>query len=445
MQRVRRATMATGLTLALSIAGIGCGSDAGDGNGSSGEKAYLTIVGDDNLFAESGERTTLVVRYHDVSGRPLAGAVAFRIDGAAGGAELSATSAVTDGEGHARVDLDYGDDGDVAFRVIADAANADEVMWRASVLAPPLRVNGRYYLESLFVLADGLPPGQHSGLQTFLDMTDDLYDPATWILDQVEGSIGEPWKTALQVARVGLDLDRELYDLIIENSPALVVGLVETGGKLAQLVENLGLASLLEVGGDDIETGALSVHHQVTGALYLLDGDRYDYSAAQMGLTFENVGPTGAALQSGKRELGIDRHRLELPYGEILLFGLDKVVAPSVDPFASSFAHLLANLIDCTAIGKAIADELPIGSASVYKAACEAGVAAGVSSITADIADMQAELFIKGAADLVDGNKDNKVERLANGEWEGELVFDAGPVVLQRPDHRFVGTRLGLD
>lgn len=422
---------------------IGCGGDD-SGNGNPENGAFLTIEGDAQVFAEADSLRALTVRYHDGDDRPLAGTISFRIEGEAGGSTLANASAVTDSNGVATIQLVLGNDGEAAFSVYAEAAAAQPARWSVAMTAPDFDLAGKYHVESQFNLPNGLPSGELDGLNTFLELTNDPNDPATWILDQLQDELDDPFKTILNAARAGFQLDATLNGFLLDNAPGFVNGLIDLGDDLDQVVKNFGLQTRLTIAGDGIES-ALAADHKITGALFWIDGTQYEYTTQEM--NFPELEATGISLLvRGETTMDIGRHGfVGIPYGDLLVFAIDNIIVPAQDPFASSLTELVSGWVDCETVGEQIADELDFGSSSVYEAACIAGVSVAVEAIEDSFSGITADLNIEGSATLMDGDRDYKVEKLHNGEWEGEMVFNSGSVALERPDQKFVGIRVGID
>ncbi len=165
---MKTASKLSALFVALAIAGMGCSSSEPDpgGNGNPPEpgNAYLTIVGDSNVFMESGWTQTISVRYHDGNDGALAGEVEFSVVGNSNGGTISSPSSVTNSDGQASIDVIAGATGEAAFTIRAEAPYADAVEWTVAVSAgdpplPPLDVTGRYTVTSDIDL--GLGPARH--------------------------------------------------------------------------------------------------------------------------------------------------------------------------------------------------------------------------------------------------------------------------------------------
>jgi hypothetical protein len=418
------------------LSSVGCGDDD-EGR----TQAFLTIVGEDDLFGDPGNLTVLTVRYHDGQNRPLAGTVGFYFAGDAMGSTLSRSQVVTDSNGRALVELRYSEDGDAAFQVIAEAQAAAPARWRISVTPRALDVAGTFRIDSTFRLPQGLPPGEADALMTFVEMTNDPQDPATWVLDQVLGQLEDPFDSVVSVAPSGLALDQQLNAFLLENAPDSVTKIRELGDGLDQVIKTLNLVSQLDVGGNDIDQGSLVGRHRLTGAVFTVDGAIHEYTADQMALGAMTEVSLGVSRPS-TRQLALSQHTLHVPYGRMLVHALDNVVVPSVDPTAGSTAVVLAKAFDCEALGGKIAEEVGFGASTVYENACVAGLDLAMGQLEQELLQIEADLTIMGTADLIDGNDDHRVEKLNGGQWEGNLQFSSGVVALPRPEQRFTGTRL---
>jgi hypothetical protein len=436
MRSISRTLLATSLLLAA------CGDDgSGNNGGGGGDQAYLTIIGEDDLVGDPGTTTQLVVRYHDANNQPIVGEVTFGFAGDPLGSTLSRTSVVTGIDGRATVDLRYADQGDAAFQVVASADEANDAKWRVAVLPAILELLGKYRVDSTFVLPDGLPEGEADGLMTFVDMTNDPNDPATYFLDRVQASLDEPMDDILAYARAGFGLDAMLNEMILESSPDFVTDLRLVGDRLDEVIKTLRPVTELNVLSDGSDDAAMGGTHRVTGSVFVVNGVTYEYTADQMQLgTMSDV--QVSMSRPSERKVAIARHTMHLPYGRLIQHALDHAVIPSVDPAAANVTQFLANAIDCEAIGARLATEVGVGTPAMFEAGCIAAVDAAVGELTGDIRAIEADLDIEGTADLIDGDVNHVVEKLMGGLWEGQLVFASGAVALPRPNQTFTGTRL---
>lgn len=438
--------------MAVTLLASACGSAETDDGGKQpvpGD-AYLTIVGDKNVFLNNGSRQTLIVKYHDGAGHPLAGEVRFRIEGNAAGAVLDGAADVTNGEGLAQIDLTAGAQGAAAFSVVAEADYAQPVDWRIAVdqgdQPPlPLSVTGKYKVESQFDIVSGLPGTVGEVVNGFVEMTDDPNDPATFLIDlAIEKISNNTVKNLVNSLRPGLDA--YLNEFIKNAAPQFVTALVDLGDAFGQITRKFGLLSELEITAGGLDSGSLVGKHTITGVAFTVDGQRYEYAAADLDLgtiVAENV---PVALE-GELKVTIGDHTLPVSYGRMILFALNNVIIPQIDPFASSLEELLRNFVDCAAVGQTMYDYVGIGTPGLYESACLTGIA-GLSAFVTDqilsLDDTATSLVIHGDAKPRDGNGDRKVEKLENGLWEGKMTFGSIESTLAKPNQKFLGTRMEL-
>jgi hypothetical protein len=440
-------------TVVASLVGAACASDVG-GNGHLGDPtegdSYLSIVGDQNVFLGVGERETLSVRYHDGAGLPLAGSISFRLEGSAGGATLSATSGVTNSEGIARVEVVAGADA-AAFQVVAEAAYAQAATWNVAVYGgeppkAPLTVTGTYDLESHFDLASGVPGTVGTIINTFIDMTDDPHDPATWLIDLALDQLGNSAfensvKAGINLLRPGLDA--ELNAVLLGAAPDFVETILELGNKFGQVARKFGLDSVLDVHeGAGLDPGELRADHTVTGFFFVVDGVTYKFLADDLDLG-EIVATDVVIGLQGEVKMLIGEHALPVSYGRMLLAALNHVIIPLLDSSASSLYELLDNQIDCKQVGTWLGAQLGFG-ASLVESACKAGLLAVSTWVEGQILGLDgtgAALVLEGEARMADLFGDRRVERLQQGLWEGEMHLGSLVSTLAKPDQKFVGDR----
>lgn len=442
------------LVAALSTAAACAGGDTGgddDDDNAIPDQAYLTIVGDRDVFLENGWTHRLVVRYHDDNNEPLAGQVDFKIVGGAGGANLLRTSGVTDSDGLVQVDLVAGQNGDSLFTVEASAVSADTANWQIAVSEgapplPPLDPTGTYSMDNEFDIVSGLPGAAGDIINAFIEMTDDPYDPATYILDFLADEIGSGFiEDLLDAMRPALD--GILNDLILSYSPDFITKILDIGDKLGQVTRNFGLSSTLKVevvGG--IEGDDLGATHTITGVVLKIDGVDYNYTMSELSMTNIVVTQVGFRMES-ENKVYIDEHSFPLSYGNVIMVALNEIIIPLVDPFASNLEELLSNLVDCYAVGLEVADFIGFGSPGLYEGACEIGIAAAASELENQIRAIDDEaliLTIHGDAKPQDTNTDRKVDVLLNGHWEGTISYAGTPADLVRADNTFRGERMAI-
>jgi hypothetical protein len=421
-------SLTVSLLLALGAA-AGCASDGADDAQTPDEATKLTIVGERTLRLENGWATELTVRYTDLDDAPLAGSIDFVIDGEPAGAFLSAEQAVTNASGEATVTLTTGSTGDAAFDVSATAEGADAVAWDISVLERALDPTGTYRVTSEFDLASGLPGTAGTVINEFIEMTDDPYDPATYVLDKIRASITNGTvQDFLDDARPALDAI--LNEVLLQATPDVVAKLVEMGDAFGQIAHKFGTTSELTVTStNDVDTG-LAAAHVLTGLVFTIDGESFPYALADMGL--ENVS-TPAPFSYNAQRFTIGDHAFPLSYGTILMVALEQIIIPLLDDSAHDLRSLLASYIDCAAVGAAIADYIGFGSDGLYEGACDLGLDAASGFVEEKILSLDSsamQLGIHGSAKWIDSNHDWKVDVLQGGAWEGQMTYGTAPAPL---------------
>jgi hypothetical protein len=444
-------TKISALFLAVALTGAGCSSSEPDGPGGSDPEpgnAYLTIVGDSNVFLENGWRQTITVRYHDASDQPLAGEVEFSVVGNSNGGTISSPSAVTNADGLASIDVIAGAEGEAVFTIRADAEFTDGAEFSIAVSEgeqplPPLDVTGRYTVHSELDLVSGLPGTVGDVVNTFIEMTDDPYDPATWLIDTLLTEIDNSTVTsAVNLARPAVD--GILNDLLLNYAPDFVTNIITMGDQFGQVARNFGVVSTLdvqEVGG--VEGDELGADHVMTGMFFNIDADRYVYSMADLGV--ENQENLGLAFRmENENKVFIGEHTFNMPYGAMLLLAVNDVIIPAIDPYATDLASLLGNMIDCQAVGQTLSDEIGIGSPGLYEGACDLGVNAAANFVEDQVRSLQGmDLDLStGEAKPMDTNTDALVDVLRNGLWTGEVNYFGSAATLT--DATFRGERQGL-
>lgn len=453
MKRNPPAREVLGVGLLAALLFTGCGPDAAPGDDDSPlppaqeGHAYLSVVGDANVFVKTGELSTITVKYHDEDGQPLAGEIRFELLGDGKGGHLSATSGTTGAQGTVSVDVVGGDPS--AFQIKASAPYASPVAWSVAVsqdpAKKPLVLAGDYQLESQFDIATGLPGTVGTVVNTILDMTDGPTDPATWLIDRALAQITNGTiKSVVNSFRPALD--GFVNDAILDLAPDVVTQIVAVGNDLGEVARRFGTVSVLHVvaaaGGPDGEAVA---SHSLEGFVFTIDGQRHEYSMSELDLGTSKADGVTVTLE-GEALVRVGEHRLPVSYGRVLLFALNNVIIPAVDPWAHDLKELLGDLIDCAAVGQAISDYVGIGSPGVYQVACTGalGAAAGfVESKLLSIDGTAAALVVKGEAKPQDVTGDRQVDKLAGGLWEGQMTFGSlGASTLAKPNQKFVGARM---
>lgn len=307
----------------------------------------------------------------------------------------------------------------------------------------PLDASGKYTMTSTFDLATNMPGKVGEVTNAFINMTDGASDPADWILEQVISKISN---TTLKNLLTGVRpfVAGYLNDRLLQIAPDFVTTVVQLGQDFGQAARNFGVNETLDVTGS---TGAYSSTVSAVGFKFKIDNVETNIAfsdhaiapvtASNVGLTFEQTG-----------QMGIGAHTLPLSYGKILRIGLDDVIIPALNPTATDLPSLLANLVDCAAVGAAINDALVSqfgvgGGASTWAAACSAGLVVGSQTIYTKIGEIDGsalEFGLTGSAKGVDTNGDRKVDTIQTGTWTGTMSYAGTPAPLSTAT--FTGARM---
>jgi hypothetical protein len=340
---------------------------------------------------------------------------------------------------------------EAAFQLTANAQFALPVAWNVAVApgeqpALPLDPTGEYEVESQFDLASGLPGTVGDVVNTIIDMTDDPTDPATWLIDaaltQISSSTLVSFVNAFRPA-----LDGFINDALLAAAPDFVTNLIALGDDFGQVARKFGTVSTLKVTAGMGPDGVIYTgKHSVDGFQFFIDGAIYEYSLAELSMgtvVAENISVT----LDGETKIAIAEHELPVSYGHLMLFALDNVIIPNLDPFAHDLRSLFQGMVDCYEIGWSISDYVGFGSPATYEAACDAalGVAAGaIESQILAIDDTGSALHIHGDAKPLDNTSDRKVDKLTGGLWEGTMTFGPLTSTLAKPNQKFTGKKMGL-
>lgn len=288
---------------------------------------------------------------------------------------------------------------------------------------PPPEPRGTYQLRSTIALPPGALQGHAGYADTFLAMTDDPHDPATWILDRVEDTLSWPYDDALGYARDALDLDASMNALILQYAPEIVTDLVELGNDLDALARELRFEGTLVVHDDG--TADLTLTHIV----YATDAGDVRISLAELGLPPIEAPAIELTAIDGQATLGA--HAFALPYGALLDAGIAVALLPDRDAADLTLSAWLADRVHCTELGDAVEDVVEVGSNATYANACRSIVDAAVTELTGPLFTLEADVLIdSGTATLTDPNTDGLADTFTAGTWTGTLALDTDTLQL---------------
>ena len=302
----------------------------------------------------------------------------------------------------------------------------------------PTSPEGRYQMQSQFDVASGLPGTVGTIVNGFIDATDGPDDPGRYLCDlaadQLDGTWGSIAHAACSVA------GGYINDRLLEIAPDFVDTLIALGNDFGQIARNFGLRSELEVRAAGT---AFAAKHVTTGVSFELDDVDHAFALTAYGMdniVVDSVPVTYDPLGA----MTIGAHAIPMAYGSVLRIGLDELLIPQLDPFADGLGELLANQVDCYAVGEAIADAVGFGSVGMYQDACEAGLEAAANLVYSQLANLDSTAFAfdltVGEARATDTNGDRRVDEITRGEWTGNLDVAGNQSPLA--EAKFTGSRM---
>ena len=296
-----------------------------------------------------------------------------------------------------------------------------------------LDATGKYMVQSQFDVEANMPGTAGEVVRAFIDATDDPDDPTRWILDQIIAQMPSgTFKSILQGAE-GF-VAGYLNDQLLSIAPNFVVTILDVGNDFGDIAKHFGIDEELDVA--KMGTDYMSVV-TANGVHFKVNGTDLDYAFADYQLQNVIVNNVGVQLDATAK-MTIAEHKLPIAYGKVLRLGLDNAIIPLVDPNATNLGELLADNIDCSAVGQAIDDALASqfgygGGASFWTSACSDGLQFGANAIyqKIDAIDGSAlEFDVTGTAKALDTNQDLKVDTIQTGKWDGTLSYAGTPAPL---------------
>jgi hypothetical protein len=260
-----------------------------------------------------------------------------------------------------------------------------------------------------------VPPAARSVIATLAAATDGPDDPTRYLVDRMIATLPDGTVKAIAIHAAPF-VAAYLNEQLATIAPRFATGIAAIADGLARIAAHVDTIETLQIAGD-------------SAAIRTITALRFDLGTAPATVTFADGGladivvGTHVVLDStGLVTIGDHAHGL--PYGAWLRLGLDQAVIASVEPAARDLATALGALIDCATLGALVADRIGFGSATLYRAACHAGMAAIASEIYAQIDaidDTPFALELIGSASGVDLDGDGTMDELRAGRWSGSL------------------------
>ncbi len=424
---------------ALGFGFAACSPDPIGGGG-----AYLTVQGEASLALEPGFQRDLTVKYHDAAGNALAGEVTFEILGEKKGSNLSQAFGATDASGFANLTVYAGQD-ETVFRIKASAEFAESVEWTVSIsegeVAEDMDIRGTYSVTSAFDVVNGLPGNIGTVVNILVDLTDDPYDPATYLIDSFDesGSISG-FRPAV---------DAVVFNLINDNAPTIVQDFLDLGKAFGEVTKNFGVLSTMVISGDNIEGTNMKAVHTINAYQFTLDGETHIFTMDDLNID-EDVVENIAVDYDNHTGVGIfAEQEVPLRYGGFLVMALEDVIIPRFEPNARSLNQFMEARIDCDAVGQAILDTVNLFNLPTWVNACHVSIQAVSSIIIENLREIdeqgQVKLIITGKARFRDPSGDGQADKMTRGDWSGNMDYLGSQGPLADGSNPFSGERSNVN
>lgn len=269
----------------------------------------------------------------------------------------------------------------------------------------PRTAAGSFVVQSS--LAFGIPEAARPIFDLLADATDGPDDPSRFVVDRLILQL--PASAQGYAATVAPYVAAYLQSHLSAFAPRLAPGLSQLTTQLAKFAQHLDTDEAIRISSDG------EMVRTITGVHF--DHVAIDFASA--GLP-ELAASALVQLRDGTLE--IPSHELALPYKSLLRLALDRAVVPAIAPKAVDLASVLGDLVDCDKLGTLIADDLGIGSDSLYAGACVAAMTAVAARVDAGIDAIQdpLRLDVAGSATGYDADGDGTMDAIRDGRWHDQ-------------------------
>jgi hypothetical protein len=308
-----------------------------------------------------------------------------------------------------------------------------------------LDATGKYKMQSTFDIATNVPGTAGEIVNDIIDATDSPDDPTNWVLTQLVNQLPNGTVKTLLNGAIPF-VSGYLNDRVLAWAPDFVTTMVQVGNDFGDITKHFGLNETLDITSGGVD-GNYSGTRTALGAHFVVNTQAFDLAFSDYQIANVVVPGIGITMDATGK-LAVAMHKLPLPYGGIIHMGLDAAVIPMVDANAHNLNELLADKVDCQAVGQYINDALVADfgfgpGASVMATACTAGLNASANAIYAKINSISAtalEFDVDGTAKAADTNHDYKIDALQTGKWEGTMSYSGTPAPLAPAT--FTGARM---
>lgn len=269
----------------------------------------------------------------------------------------------------------------------------------------PRTAAGTYGVQSS--LAFGIPEAARPIFDLLSDAIDRPDDPSRFVVDRLIEQL--PDSAQGYATTVAPYVAAFMQSHLASFAPKLAPGLQQLATGFAKLAQHLDTDEEIRISDDG------EMVRTIVGVRF-----------GEVVVDFADAGlpevAASAKVQLLDGTLEIPAHELALPYATLLRLALDRAVVPSVDPKAADLAAVLGELVDCDKLGALIADELGLGSPSLYGGACAAAMTAVATRIDDGIAAIgdPLRLDLAGSATGYDADGDGAMDAIRAGNWHDQ-------------------------
>lgn len=328
-----------------------------------------------------------------------------------------------------------------AVHILPSDQGATEVTLNLFLLT--LNPAGTYDTINNFDFTDAIPEGQ---VGSIINLIIDVFtDPGKVIIDLIKQLVYQyvgTWVTDIVFGLFEDALGDLVTDWLLNNSPDFIQDFFVIGQDLIQIVTNLEIQSKLKMSKLGSDYSVLGQQSWIGINLYWKLGcDKDDPNYAECGkhpFSMEDL-ETGdfpmdliageyTAMISNYDRLTIDTHKIELNYGKLILFVINKMLLPAISNF-NSLTDLLYSIIDCAAIADGFVGDI-LGNIGIDKAQFESFCNNAETMLLGPIEGMigglalDSRLRVHGKCRLLDENDDLNVDKLTDGQWWGYIEID---------------------
>ena len=267
-----------------------------------------------------------------------------------------------------------------------------------------------------------VPPAAAAVIDMLVAATDGADDPSRYLVDRTIAALPDGTIKTIATGFAPL-VAAYLNERLADVAPRFATGIASISHGFARIATHITTT----------ESIAIDPYGR---AVRSISGVRFDNGGAaafaERGLPPSTASPTAVMDRFGT--IVFSAHRLRLPYGTILGLGLDRSAIPAAVPGTSDLATALVTLVDCAKLGDLAAEKVGLGSPTLYRAACKAGMLAIASDVYAKLDTIDAtplELDITGTATGVDRDGNGTMDAIETGTWAG-MPLDAATFTGQR-------------